>query len=317
MMLVVLNDRDLPQSSLRRNKFGLSVFQILLAATIWGAAYPLTKGILSLVPPLVLGFLRFSIAALVLLVITRTKPLERVEKKDRLRLGALAFWGVFVLVVGMNFGLKLAPAGVASIISGTPPLFTFLFAWIWINEIPGTRHFLALLIAMIGIAMLTKDISVGTVTLQTVGGIFLVTLPQVAWAIYTVLGKDLLKKYHWLILCRDTFVLGALMLLIPALVEGYHSGWGVWNARSFAGLLYLGILNSVGTYGLWNRALREIGATTASFLLYWQPVSGAAISFIWFDESLGRLGWGGTALVFSGLSVVLVGDYRRMVNRVL
>ena len=284
--------------------------QILLAATIWGVAYPLTKDVLTLVPPLLLGFLRFLLAGGILMLMARSGPLSGVEPQDRRRMVVLAFWGSFVLVVSMNFGLRWAPAGTASIISGTPPLFTFLFAWYRLGEVPGKRHFLALVIAMAGIVLLTRDASLGAVDRKVIFGIILVTIPQVAWAIYTVLAKDLLKKYHWLIICRDTFVIGALMMLIPALWEGAGSGWGDWNRRSLLGLIYLGTLNSVGTYSLWNRALRGISATTASFLLYWQPVSGALLAYVWFGERFGPAGWAGVGAVFAGLTIVLAGDMR-------
>jgi drug/metabolite transporter (DMT)-like permease len=287
------------------------VAQILLAATIWGAAYPLTKGILPLVPPLVLGFLRFLVAGVLLMIISRSGPFGGVDPADRGRMVALAFWGSFILVISMNIGLKYAPAGAASIISGTPPLFTFLFAWYWLGEVPGVRHFTALVTAMAGIVLLTRDASLGSMGPDVVFGIVLVTIPQMAWAIYTVLVKDLLKKYHWLILCRDTFTLGAAMMLLPALWEGTTTGWGIWNPKSLGGLLYLGTLNSVGTYSLWNRSLRHVRATTASILLYWQPVSGAILAYLWFGERFGRTGWIGTALVFLGLTMVLVGDLFR------
>jgi len=282
-----------------------AIGRIVLAAAIWGAAYPLTKGALNQVPPLLLGAGRFLLAGLVLMAWTRSLPLAGVAPPDRPRMVGLAFWGTFVLVVGMNYGLGWAPAGIASILSGTPPLFTVFLAAAWLGDPLERRHFLALGVALAGMVLLAReglDFSPGW---RTLAGCVLVLVPQIAWAVYSVLGKAILATYDWRIVCRDTFALGAAMLLPLAGLEVAWLGPGVWDARSLGILLYLGLLNSVGTYGLWNSALQAIPVSTASFILYLQPITGAILAVILFGESFGARGLLGSLLVFGALSLVL------------
>lgn len=283
----------------------MAFLQIVLAAGIWGAAYPLTKGALFQVPPMILGFGRFAIASLVLMIYSRSLPLHDIRSEDRFEMISLAFWGSFVLVVGMNLGLRIAPAGIASIISGTPPLFTALFAYLWLGEPVSRKKGAALFIAFSGIIFLAGDVSLSGATWYSVFGVALVTLPQIAWAIYSVLGKRLLKTYHWVQVCRDTFSFGALMLFPVALIEGLVYGTGTWTASSLGVLLYLGLLNSVCTYGLWNRALAQVPVSLASFILYLQPVTGAIISYFMFGDLPKLVGWAGICLIFCGLTLVL------------
>jgi drug/metabolite transporter (DMT)-like permease len=285
--------------------FVVAVVKILAAAALWGAAYPLTKGALTVVPPLTLGFLRFSLAGLLLMLWTRSRPLQGVPEGQRTRVVWLAFWGSFVLVAAMNLGLRLAPAGLASMISGTPPLFAVFFAWYRLGEPLRISHFVALGMASAGIILLAGDISVPGFSGMAILGIVLVTLPQVAWAIYSVLGKELLAASPWPMVCRDTFCLGALMLLPLAAIETAIVGFGQWNTHSVGVLLYLGIANSVLTYGLWNSALAVVPVSLASFLLYAQPISGAILSFIMFGDAPGMMGLIGIFLLFAGVAVVL------------
>ena len=282
--------------------------QVALAATIWGAAYPLTKGVLHQVPPLLLATGRFAIAATVLMLFTRSLPLAGIERRRYRSMFGLAFWGTFFLVVTMNFGLRWAPATASAILSGTPPLFTVVLAALWLGEPLQRRHPPALLAAMAGIALLTGESGSAAAGWQTWAGCLLVLAAQVSWAVYSVLGKEILATYPWPMICRDTFALGTLMLAPFALAEWLLQGHGEWNAASFGVLLYLGIANSVVTYGLWNRSLTMIPVTTASFILYLQPISGAVLGHVLFGDSLGMAGWAGSVLIFAALTAVLWPD---------
>lgn len=280
--------------------------KVAIAAVIWGAAYPLTKSALATVPPIVFGFMRFFMAGTILVVMTKGLPFTGVTPRDRSKMVWLGFWGSFVLVLGMNFGLRWAPGVAASIISGTPPLFTvFLAAWL-LGEPLRKVHFIAVAAALLGLYFLAENTDAGNCDPEMIRiGCLLVIVPQIAWAIYGVLGKTIISKYPWPLVCRDTFVVGALLLAPFAFAEFWFSGLGVWNWRTVFVLVYLGTFNSVVTYGLWNSALGTIPVSTASFVLYVQPVSGAIISSWLFEERLGTTGFIGAALVFFALALVL------------
>ncbi|RCK76006.1 MAG: Permeases of the drug/metabolite transporter (DMT) superfamily [Candidatus Ozemobacter sibiricus] len=280
--------------------------QVAVAAGLWGAAYPLTKGALASLPAISLGFARFALASGVLMALTRSGPLAGIAPEDRRAMGWLAFWGTFVLVLGMNFGLRWAPGIASSIISGTPPLFTIILAAIWWREPWQGRQFIAVGLALLGLFLLAGD-APATVAQgpEYWLGLGLVTVPQIAWAIYGLLGKAVIARYPWTAVCRDTFALGALMLAPFAAVEAIWLGLGTWGSRELLTLLYLGVCNSVVTYGLWNSALAMIPVATASFVLYLQPISGAILSAVLFGERLGSAGLLGTLLIFAALALVL------------
>ena len=281
------------------------ILQVALAAGLWGAAYPLTKGALATVPPILLGTLRFGLASLLLMAFTRSFPLRGIPTEHRRTVVKMAFWGTFVLVLGMNYGLRWAPAVAASIISGTPPLFTVVFAALWLNEPFRRHHAMALVLAIPGLVLLAGGTQGGEASSLAWAGIALTVLPQIAWAMYGVIGKSLITRFPWPILCRDTFSLGTLMLIPPTIIECWFSGFGTWTLGTLGVLLYLGIANSVITYGLWNSALAMIPVSTASFVLYLQPISGAVFSWVLFGETLGPTGILGAGLIFLALGIIL------------
>lgn len=283
------------------------IVKIAFAALVWGAAYPLTKLALTDVPPLVFGFLRFFLAGLVFVALTQSAPLSGIAKEDKPDFIKLAFWGVFVLVLGMNYGLIWAPGIVASVISATPPLFTVLLAAYFFKERIQPLHIVSIILAVAGCALLGGDLSdnVNIESYKLWIGSIIVVVPQFAWAMYSIIGKKVSAKYDWRLTCRDSFMLGSAMLLPGALLESAFYGFGVWQTKTLAVLIYLVLMNSVITYALWNSALKIVPVTTAAFLIYLQPVSGAIISYVLFEEKLNSLGLLGTGLIFVALILIL------------
>ncbi len=282
--------------------------RVAFAACIWGAAYPLTKLILADIPPISLGFMRFSLAAVFFMAITGSWPMSGVAKEDRPVFYRLAFWGVFMLILGMNFGLIWAPGIAASILSGTPPLFTVILAAIYLQEPMLLRHFISIGLALAGLAMLSSDLDGGSIQIEPwkiAIGCLLTLIPQFSWAMYGITGKKLSERYSWQSICRDTFAIGSAMLFFPAVIEVCILGIGNWGKSSLLVLLYLAIMNSVVTYSLWNSALKLIPVSTASFLIYLQPVSGAILSFFLFGEKPGRVGILGIMAIFMALLLVM------------
>lgn len=282
--------------------------RVALAAFIWGAAYPLTKVALTDVPPLLLGLFRFMLAGCFFMASEKSLPLQKIAPEDRKSFIGLAFWGVFVLIIGMNYGLIWAPGMAASILSGTPPLFTVVLAAIILGEKIRPVQFLSIALALGGLAMLGSDFSANTKLeqWQVWAGCLMTLVPQFSWAMYGIAGKKLSERYHWRLICRDTFSLGALMLLPPAIIEVCFRGFGNWSWQTVFILLYLAVMNSVITYSLWNSALKMIPVSLASFLIYLQPVSGAVLSYLLFGEKLTTSGFAGTALIFVALTLVLL-----------
>lgn len=285
----------------------LNHIKIIVAAIIWGAAYPLTKLILADAPPIFVGFLRFATAAAIFSAIIRSKPLDGIAQEDRKTFAKMGFWGVFTLIIGMNYGLFWTPGILASILSGTPPFFAVILAAIILKEKISFTQCFAIGLALMGSVFLGGNLTLDTQleAWQLVVGAILVTIPQFSWALYGIISKQAMNKYPWQYICRDSFALGALMLLPFAAAEVAMLGLGTWSLKTALILLYLAVMNSIVTYSLWNSALKTVPITTANFLIYFQPITGAIISSYLFNEQINSLGYLGIALIFISLTLIL------------
>ena len=105
----------------------LSVLFIVLAALIWSTSFALTKVLLLSVPPLTIGAIRFTIAALVLAGLTRTQNnWRRPSRKTVTSMSIAGFLGIFLYFTLENFGVQYATASDATLIVASYPIIALI-----------------------------------------------------------------------------------------------------------------------------------------------------------------------------------------------
>jgi drug/metabolite transporter (DMT)-like permease len=110
---------------MRLSKVQLAVFALIATNIIWGVAFPIYKWSLENVEPFTLAFLRFFIAAFIILPFVINKL--TIQKEDYLRIGAIALTGVSLTVSFWFLGLQTAISINAPIIGSTGPIFSHTF----------------------------------------------------------------------------------------------------------------------------------------------------------------------------------------------
>lgn len=269
-------------SSLRASLFSLPVAFVLL----WSTGYVVGKIGLPYAGPFTLLFLRFAVAAFVLLVValaTRAPwPASRAQVGHLVVVGllfqALQFGGLYT-------GLKLGVgAAVSALIVGTMPIFTALGAGAFLGERIGTRQRIGLAAGLAGVALVVAErIGSGTAGLAGYGacvlalaGITLGTLYQKKFCT----GMDL-RTGSFVQLSAASVV--ALVLAVG--VEGLAVRWT-------PGLLFatgwLSIVNSIGGFSLLFVMMRKNEANKVASLFYLIPGVTAFMGYVVLGE---RLGW--------------------------
>lgn len=171
-----------------------AVLAMVASAGLWGGSTVLTKGTLEFVPPFTLLALQLvasvaSVAALALaLALT-----------GRLRLGPAAWregW-IGLLEPGLAYGLGvpgvlLTTAGAASLIAVTEPAFVIVVAWIALGQRPSWRLTKAILLAMVGVALVTLSDDGGGG--RSWAGDGLVLAGTAAASVYVVLSSRLAAR---------------------------------------------------------------------------------------------------------------------------
>lgn len=266
---------------------------------IFGAmAFPISKYGLAFIEPFTFAFYRFLLSTLLLLLVVMfRKKLNRVEKKDYIKIAALGF-----IIIPFNqamylWGQSLTAANHGSILFATSPIWILIGASIHLNERPTMRRVIGIIAAVAGVIyiMMTGAMDFGTEYLL---GDIIILFAVIAWAYYTIFGKDIVRKYGALRVTAYAFSFGTLLYfpfgLYKAIIFDYSSvPVGAWWS-----IIYMAIGMSVFAYVIWYWLLKYYDASRLAVYQNLQPLLATTVAFVWLGEPIG---W---AFVIGGFAVL-------------
>ena len=290
----------------------MSPKDLLLALVVvlaWGVNFVVIKVGLHGVPPMLLGALRFSLAAFpAVLFVKRPKmPL-----KWLLAYGATISLGQFVFLFwGMFVGM---PAGLASVVLQAQAFFTLGFAGLFLGERFRAPNVIGLLIAACGLALIGLQSTGGGAQAMTLAGFVLTLCASVMWALGNIVTKkagkvDLVGLVVW----------GSLVPPLPFLVLSYFIEGPRQMAQALEGIgttsvlavVYLAFVATLLGYSLWSRLLARYPASQVAPFSLLVPIVGLASASLLLGERLTPAEIGGAALVMGGLCVNVFGGWVR------
>ncbi|MFA5945076.1 MAG: DMT family transporter [Candidatus Thermoplasmatota archaeon] len=276
----------------------LGIGMALTSAILFGAVNAVAKD--GSVDPLVLTGLTYVIAGLVALPFATS---FRPERRDLPILAAMAATGGFLAPAALFFGLQSTAASDASLLLTADMLFTVVLARVALGERPGPRAMLG--IGLLFVAAVAIAASAAGDGESTLGGVLLVLLAALGWAIDNVLGARLMGRHkaHHLLVVKGLG--GGALALGLAIALGH--GLAVPTA-SWPGILFIGVLGIGASAFAFYVALGAIGAARASAIL-WPAVAltGVAAGAILLHEPLTWVHGLAGALVVAGVLLVARG----------
>jgi drug/metabolite transporter (DMT)-like permease len=281
-------------------------FIIALPIIFWAFAFPFIKIGLQELRPINLTIMRLFIVCIIFLFIILIVPkkFSKIQKKDILPLFLLGFVGVVMYHLGLNYGEQYMSASAASLIIATIPIFTVLFATLYLKEKITKKILVGIPLSLSGVALISLAGTSGNpLEITYITAAFAVLVAALVGAGYTIAGKKLLQRYSALSLTVYAFLFGSLGLLPflsrSLITEAAAMTWNGWGA-----VLFLAVLPTVVGYVLWYVALEIKTASEVSVFLYFIPVLSTIISFFLFQEPITWLFIVGGTLVILGLIIV-------------
>ncbi len=275
---------------------------LLLAVIFWGFSFVFTKILLDYVTPIELMGLRFIIGLPFLYIVLLKKKIKlQFERKDysRVLLGGLIITAhFFIQITGVNY---TSATNTGWIISVTPLVLAILSYFI-LKEKIGKNGIYGIIIATIGIILLVSNGKLSNIDWLSSVGDWLVLLSAHTWAIYTVITRDISRKYNPIAV---TFAILLPSALITVTYMLFSSDWLVFvnlPTEPMIALGILGILCLAVAHWFWQEGVAKFGAAKAGFFLYLEPIATTALAVPYLGEYFGLF----TAL---GGMMVLVGVF--------
>jgi O-acetylserine/cysteine efflux transporter len=276
----------------------------LAVVAVWGSNFVVIKWALAVMPPFLLGFLRFAIALVPALLFV---PRPTVRWPLLAAYGALIGAGQFGLLYLAIDG-HIAP-GLASLVIQTQVFFTIGLAMWADGERLRPVQALALALAVLGVVL----IGVNTGGEVSALGLGLVLLAALSWAggnqVARRMGRvDMLGVVVW----SSAFALPPLALL-TLLTEGparIGAALAAADAATWAAVAWQAVGNTLFGYAAWGWLLARHPAGTIAPMALGVPVFGMASAAWWLAEPLPAWKLGAAALVIGGLVLNLLAQRR-------
>src|SRR5260221_1027864 len=252
----------------------------------WGFNWPVTKFLLSELPPLTFRGMTGVIGAclLALLALARGQSLK-VSRELWPRLMLAALLNVTGWMVLMGLALLWLPASEAALIAYTMPVWASMLAWPVLGERPTWLRTLALLMAFAGLAAIMGGNGI-TASAAKLPGIIMALVGAIGFALGTVLGKKLPLQLAPIPAAAWQIGLGCFPVTIAGLLfETTHlakvSELGWWL------LSYSILIQFCIAYVSWFAALARLPASVAAIGTMAGPVIGVVASAMALHEPLG------------------------------
>jgi drug/metabolite transporter (DMT)-like permease len=275
----------------------------LVGATLfWAGNYVLGAVAVREMSPVALTALRWAIAAVPLLVIAQVveRPDWRAVLRTWPRQLVLSLLGMVGYALFVYTALQHTSSVNASLVNALNPALIALLGAAVVRRAPSRRAALGMVVGLVGVlVVITGGRPTGLTSLELNVGDLLMVGAIVVWSVYTIGGRSLAGV--------PPIASTAVQASIAALVMAPFAAAGQvhWPSSRDAtvALLVIAVLPSVGSYLLWNLALRRVPPAEAGSYLNLITVFTVLISAL-TGYALGAAQVVGGVLVLGGVLLV-------------
>jgi drug/metabolite transporter (DMT)-like permease len=262
---------------------------------IWGATFVLVKAALRDISPLLFLALRFTLAALVILIVFRRKlDLRPASLFPGILVGCCLFAGYFL----QTTGLRYTSAPKSAFLTGLTSVLVPLLGSLVYRMKPQGSELLGVFVATAGMALMTLEGPIGRVN----RGDLLTFCCAFAFAAHIVVMGHYTERARFEQLAMVQIVTAAV--LSWALMRPMEQPFLVWRPAVFYGILVTGVLATALAFAIQAWAQQYTTSTRTALIYLLEPVVAWITSYLLAGEGLSARASVGAALILGGVLLV-------------
>jgi drug/metabolite transporter (DMT)-like permease len=283
-----------------------AILLLAVAALAWGGSWPMMKIIVQEMPIYTFRMLTaWGGGVVVLLIAWRMGHAVRLDRRD-IRPAVIA--GLLNITGWLYFtalGLTMLPAGRATVLAYTMPLWAFIAAIVLMGERITPRRVVSLVFGVGAVLILAGDelIRLGAAPL----GVIATLTAAACWGLGTVVQKKAAWRTPLLTVAGWQLLIGGAPLAALAFAHD-TAPYADITTRGALAMVYIVLISTVLGYWAWFRVLQLIPSDMAALGILPSPMIGVISSTLILGEPLGWPEFAAVALLTAALATML---YRR------
>ncbi|MBM7662027.1 drug/metabolite transporter (DMT)-like permease [Bacillus mesophilus] len=287
-------------------KLWITYGMLTIATATWGSAFIAGKFAVQSFEPSTVAFLRFLGAAVLLFPIMWMMEKKQIKPtlKDYGLFAVLGLTGIALYNIFFFLASKHAPVIKSSIFIASNPVLIVILSGIFLKETISRNNIIGMIIALTGVTFIITDghlLSLLTLGFEPID--FVLIGAVISWALYSVVGKIVLKKFSAVVSTTYAVAFGTIMLLPFALMETtwqdvQHASFDAWVA-----IIHMSVFVTVISFVMYYNGIKEVGAAKASIFINVMPLSAVIMATLFLGEKLTWAHGVGAALVLSGVYI--------------
>ena len=277
---------------------------LLIVNLFYGMGFIVSKMVMpEFIKPFGFIFIRVSITTTLFFILHYFWLKEKVERKDFLLLATCGMFGVFINQELFFLGLSITTSINASLIMIMTPILVFVISFFMQHEKITWQKITGLVMGSFG-ALIILSGKKFNFSSDTFFGDLLVLCNAASFAVYLVIVRPLMKKYHPLTVIKWVFLFGLLPVSVFGVGQFSAIEWGAFTPKIWMAVAFIVICVTFFAYLLNIIALREVHSSVVGAYIYLQPVIATIISIALGKDKLSNEKILSAILIFAGVYLV-------------
>ncbi len=280
------------------------------AALLYGANYSIAKLVLDpgYIKPLGFIMLRVLTACGLFWLADRLFIRERVDREDWPRLILLAVFGVAVNQMLFFSGLKQTTPIHAALIMTITPILILLISFATLGERITLNKIFGISLGIVGAVLLIMEGQAGSFAFRQMEGRIIgdvmVFINALSYAVYLVLARKMMRKYHPITVVKWAFTFGIVLVLPFGGKQLADVEWSVFSTSIWLAVLYVLVGTTFLAYLFNALALKMVNPSIVGTYIYLQPLLATLIALGMGTDDLSAVKLFSGVLILSGVWLV-------------
>ncbi|OIJ18986.1 EamA family transporter [Anaerobacillus alkalidiazotrophicus] len=270
-------------------KMWLIYLMLFLATSTWGSAFIAGKIAIESFEAATVAFFRFLGAVILLfpLMWYKERNIPKPTKEDWFLFALLGLTGICFYNIFFFLASKHAPVIKSSLFIASNPVLIIILSALFLKEKILKNQVVGLVFALFGVSFIITNGNLSIFLTMAFEPIDLILIGAViCWALYSVIGRVVLRKYSSIVSTTYAVCFGTLFLLPFALYETTVSDLTNSTIDAWVAIGHMSVFVTVISFIMYYYGIQQIGAARASIFINFMPISAVIMANVFLNEQL-------------------------------